>query len=253
MTAIPDFQAAFRARAPLFGPFVRLPGHIPAELLASVGFGCVCVDMEHAPLTRMDADLLVSTFQSHGTPVIIRPRAATPEHILAALDAGAAGLMAPHINTGDQAQALVDAATYQHGRGYAGATRPAGYGARTMADMVARQPRLVIAQVEHTDAVANIDDILSVESIDCIFIGRSDLTLSAGVTDPDAPEVREMLEHVTCKSIEAGRVVGTFTANLDELPSLREQGISFFLLGSDYSMLTAGGRAFKTRVESKLN
>jgi len=254
--AFPDtFVRDFRARKPLYGPFVRMAGHITTEILSGVGFDCVCVDMEHSPLSRMDVDGLISGFHARNTPVIVRPRTASHEHILAALDADAAAVMAPHINTGEQAEALANAATYFRGRGYAGATRAALYGARSMGDTIARAnaQAIVIAQVEHIDAVANIDVIVGVEGLDCIFIGRSDLTVSTGGTDTNAPEVVEAVDLVTRKAVEAGKVVGTFTGNLDELPNLQDQGISFFLLGSDYGMLRAGASAFKAKVDAKLN
>jgi len=252
------FHDDFRAGKPLFGPFFRTPSLPMAEVFGTLGFDCVCVDQEHAPLDQAQLDLLLMAFRASATPVIVRPPVGSPEQILNALDCGATGIMAPHINTGEAAHAFHHAATFNTadtpgGRGFAGPVRASGYGARSMSDHIrlANQERLTIGQVEDVEALENIDDIVSAP-LDCIFIGRSDLTVSMGLTDRKAPEVIEAVEMVARKAIEAGRIVGTFTADFDELPKWREQGISFFLLGSEFGMLKAGATAFKTEVEAKL-
>ena len=248
------FHDDFRARKPLFGPFFRTPSPVLAEVFGGVGFDCVCVDAEHGPLDRADIDLLLMAFRAAGTPVIVRPPSGQDDHILNALDCGAAGIMVPHVNTGEAAHQVVAAATYHEGRGFAGATRSSGYGARAMAEHIrlSNAERITIGQVEDAEALDNIDDIVAAP-LDCIFIGRSDLTVSMGLTDRNAPEVIEACEMVTRKAVEAGRVVGTFTADMGELPRWREMGVSFFLLGSEFGMLKAGAKAFKGRVEGALN
>ena len=252
------FHDDFRAGKPLFGPFFRTPALPMAEVFGSLGFDCVCIDQEHAPLDQAQLDLLLMAFRASGTPVIVRPAVASSEQILNALDCGASAIMAPHINTGEAAHALHHAATFNTkdspgGRGFAGPVRASGYGARSMADHIhlANQERLTIAQIEDVEALDNLDDILTAP-LDCIFIGRSDLTVSMGLTDRNAPEVIEAVEMITRKAREADRIVGTFTADFEELPKWREQGISFFLLGSEFGMLKAGAMAFKAEVEAKL-
>ena len=252
------FHDRLRAGEPLHGPFFTTASARLAEVFGGLGFDCVCVDAEHGPLDRSDIDGLIMAFRLSGTPVIVRPPSGQTDHILAALDSGAAGVMIPHIITGDDAHAAVEAATYGpsargKARGFSGATRAAAYGGRGMADHIARAnaERVVIGQVEDAAALDHIDGILSAD-LDCVFIGRSDLTVSMGETDRNAPAVVEACEMVARKAREAGRIVGTFTTDLDELPRWRELGVSLFLLGSELGMLKAGARDFRARVAERL-
>ena len=252
------FHQRLRNADALHGPFFTTASTRLAEVFGTLGFDCVCIDAEHGPLDRSDIDALVMAFRLSSTPVIVRPPSGQTDHILAALDSGAAGVMVPHIITGDDAHGAVEAATYGpsargKGRGFAGATRAADYGGLGMPDHISRAntERVVIGQVEDAAALDNLDDILSAD-LDCVFIGRSDLTVSMGETDRKAPAVVEACEAVARKAREAGRIVGTFTTDLEELPRWRELGVSLFLLGSEIGMMKAGAKAFRDRVVQKL-
>ena len=253
-----DFRTRLRAGDPLHGPFFTTPSPRLAEVFGGLGFDCVCVDAEHGPLDRSDVDTLVMAFRLSLTPVVVRPPSGQTDHILAALDSGAAGVMIPHIITGEDAHAAVEAATYGpsssgKGRGFAGGTRAADYGGLGMAELIARAnaSRVVIGQVEDAPALDQLDDILEAD-LDCVFIGRSDLTVSMGETDRNAPAVVEACEEVARKAREAGKTVGTFTTDLNELPRWRELGVSLFLLGSELGMMKAGARDFSAKVRAKL-
>lgn len=252
------FAERFRAGEPLLATFFRTPSHSLAEVLSRAPVDAVCVDAEHSALDRAQIDPLLLAFRASGMPAVVRVPDHAPNSILSALDMGAGGVMVPHLITGEDAHAVVDAATYRTAgtpdgaRGYAGATRAAGYGARAMRDAIAAgADRLVIGQVEEREALEHVDGIVAVDGLDCVFIGRSDLTISFGHTDTSAPEVMEAVELVARKASEAGRVVGTFTANLDEIPALRALGISFFLLGSEADLMLRGARDFAAEVRGR--
>ena len=256
MTSVSRFPDRFRAREPLFAPFFRTPAHTLAEVMSRAPVDAVCIDTEHAPLDRADVDALLLAFRAGSMPTLVRVSDGSPNTILQALDGGADGVVVPHVETGDAAEAVANAATYRTSsrrgcRGYAGATRAGGYGARTLAENIALADPLTIGQIESATAVANAADICAAP-LDCIFIGRSDLTVSLGGTDPNAPEVMDAVELVARTAAEVGRVVGTFTSDLSELPRLRELGISFFLLGSEHGFLLDGARSFAERVREHL-
>ena len=259
------FPARFRALshrdAPLlWGPFFSTPSLRLADMFAAqaarAGFSCVCLDAEHGPLDRRDVDELTLAFRAHGVPILVRPPSGQGDHILAALDSGADGVMVPHITSGAGARAAVAAATYTSEevnglRGFSGSTRAAGYG-RGMAEHIARSnaARIVIGQVEDREALDDIDAIVATPGLDCVFIGRSDLTVSLGLADRNAPEVLDAVEMVARLACEAGKVVGTFTADLAELPRWRALGVNFFLFGSEVGWLRAGAAAFGEAVRS---
>ena len=251
-----DFRKAFRAREPLFASFFRTPSHALAEVMSRAPVDAVCIDTEHAPLDRADVDALLLAFRAGSMPTLVRVSGNSPNAILQALDGGADGVVVPHVETGEAAEAVANAAAYRTssragGRGYAGATRAGGYGERSMSENIALADPITVGQIESATAVANAADICAAR-LDCIFIGRSDLTVSLGGTDPKAPEVVEAVEHVARTASDAGKAVGTFTSDLAELPRLRKLGITFFLLGSEHGFILRGARDFADQVREHL-
>ncbi len=212
------------------------------EVLGRSDLDLVCIDAEHSPFDRKDVNDCVLALNHVGKPSLIRIPANRPEHILNALDCGATGILVPHVITGDDAHALAANAHFGSGRGYAGSTRAAGYGARKMADHKAKsaETTTVVAQIEDAEALNNLDDILSTETIDAFFIGRADLSVSLGAESPNEPQVIEAVEMICRKGKEAGATIGMFTADLSELPKWRAAGASLFLLGSDHGFMLAG-------------
>ena len=222
------------------------------EVLGRSDLDLVCIDAEHSPFDRKDVNDCVLALNHVGKPSLIRIPANRPEHILNALDCGATGILVPHVITGDDAHALAANAHFGSGRGYAGSTRAAGYGARKMADHKAKsaETTTVVAQIEDAAALNNLDDILSTETIDAFFIGRADLSVSLGAESPNEPQVIEAVEMICRKGKEAGATIGMFTADLSELPKWRAAGASLFLLGSDHGFMLSGASNLTLAVRS---
>ncbi|NQY41552.1 MAG: hypothetical protein HRT80_15830 [Henriciella sp.] len=222
------------------------------EVLGRSDLDLVCIDAEHSPFDRKDVNDCVLALNHVGKPSLIRIPANRPEHILNALDCGATGILVPHVITGDDAHALAANAHFGSGRGYAGSTRAAGYGARKMADHKAKsaETTTVVAQIEDAEALNNLDDILSTETIDAFFIGRADLSVSLGAESPNEPQVIEAVEMICRKGKEAGATIGMFTADLSELPKWRAAGASLFLLGSDHGFMLSGASNLTLAVRS---
>ena len=222
------------------------------EVLGRSDLDLVCIDAEHSPFDRKDVNDCVLALNHVGKPSLIRIPANRPEHILNALDCGATGILVPHVITGDDAHALAANAHFGSGRGYAGSTRAAGYGARKMADHKAKsaETTTVVAQIEDAEALNNLDDILSTETIDAFFIGRADLSVSLGAESPNEPQVIEAVEMICRNGKEAGATIGMFTADLSELPKWRAAGASLFLLGSDHGFMLSGASNLTLAVRS---
>lgn len=241
-----NLKRALEQGTPLLGTFVKTPSPAICEALGRSEFDLVCLDAEHAPFTRETLDHCVLACRSVNMPAVIRLPTNTPEHILNALDIGATGIIAPHLLNATQSKALVNNSTYGRGRGYAGATRSTR--SKTMAEIIkaGQDNTVIIGQIEDIEALENLDEILSVDGIDCFFIGRSDLTVSMGLTDPFDDKVKRVLETISKKAIEKGRCVGTFTSSLEEIPYLRSLGISLFILSSDHSLMLSGAKDLST-------
>ena len=244
------FKQRVRDKTPLVGTFLKTPSAMICEVLGRSDLDVVCLDAEHSPFDRGDINACVMALNHVGKPSLVRVPANRPEHILNALDCGATGILAPHVITGDDAYALAANAHFGTGRGYAGSTRAAGYGARKMAEHKAAsgEATTVIAQIEDAEALKHLDDILSIDAIDAFFIGRADLSVSLGADGPNDEQVIEAVEQICAKGREAGATIGMFTAYLDEIPKWRSAGASLFLLGSDHGFMVSGAAALTRTV-----
>jgi staphyloferrin B biosynthesis citrate synthase len=232
----------------LLGTFLKTPHAHLVEVLATTGLDCICLDAEHAPFDRRDLDACILAGRASGFPTLVRIAHASDDQILNALDCGADGVVIPHVKSAEQARALAKACHYgPGGRGYAGSSRSAGYGLTPMAahqsNSAARTT--VIAQIEDVEALAEIEAIAAVEDIDALFVGRIDLTVALGCSDPDDPKVLEAVDQIVTACVKAGRAVGMFLPRPADVAQWRKKGVTFFLLGSDHSFMRAGAAAMR--------
>jgi 2-keto-3-deoxy-L-rhamnonate aldolase RhmA len=246
MTASAQFRARLRAREALLGVFVKTPHPSVVEALAAGGVDCVCLDAEHGPFDRRDLDMSLMAAHLHNIPAIVRVPSGAAHEILTALDLGAAGVLVPHVRSVDQAKAVAASCAYgPGGRGYAGGTR-GNMGAGIAERMAqAAEETSVILQIEDIEAVPEADAIAALPGIDALFIGRVDLTVGLGETDPKAPRVMETVSDLTRRIGAAGRAVGMFCPDVTEVPDWQAKGASLFLLGSDHGFITAGARQLR--------
>jgi 2-dehydro-3-deoxyglucarate aldolase/4-hydroxy-2-oxoheptanedioate aldolase len=156
-----------------------------ARLAASAGADFVVFDQEHTGWTSDTIRLLLATVGRAGVAPFVRVPVLDYSHVARILDVGAMGVMAPAVETAEQARLLVDATRYPpNGR------RGASFGlARDdfaeVADLpstmrLADERTLLIALVETSDGIRNVDDIASVDGIDVVWLGQFDLTVSLG-------------------------------------------------------------------------
>lgn len=230
----------------LWGSFLKTPSPILVEVLASAGLDLLCIDAEHAPFDRAAIDLCMMAARASGLPAIVRTPTAAAEHILNALDCGADGVLLPHIRSADDAREAVRAARYgRGGRGYAGSSRAAGYGLTPMPKHLnaSAERTTVIVQIEDVEAVEAIDAIAGIEGLDALFVGRIDLTIALGETDPDAPAVLAAVEHVVAIAKKAKVPVGMFVPRDSDVEAWAQKGASLFLQGSEHAFMRAGAKA----------
>ena len=243
-----------RAKSPMVGTFLKTPSAMICEVLGRSDLDVFCLDAEHSPFDRQDINDCVLALQHVGKPSLVRIPANRSEHILNALDCGATGVLVPHVITGDDAQAVAKNVHFGTGRGYAGSTRAAGYGARKMAEhkSKSREETVAIAQIEDAEALDHLDCIFAAAEIDAFFIGRADLSVSLGADGPNDPVVIEAVEMICRKGSEANVAIGMFTANIDELPKWRAAGASLFLLRSDHGFMLKGAADLTQAVRQHL-
>lgn len=231
------------AREALFGSFLKTPSPILVEVMADCGLDLLCLDAEHAPFDRIAIDACVMAARAGGLPAIVRPPTAAPEHILNALDCGAEGVLLPHVRTAEEAAAAARAAHYgAGGRGYAGSSRAARYGRTAIGEHLAASASqtVVIAQIEDVEAIEQAGAIGETPGIDMIFIGRIDLTIALGATDPDDPRVIAAVGRILDLASAVHCPVGMFVPRTADVAAWRARGATLFLQGSDHAFLRAG-------------
>ena len=202
------------AGRPALGCSVMFPSPQIVEMLGHAGFDWVLIDCEHGSASLADVELMAIACDAVGITPIARPRSNAASDIAAMMDRGVAGVQVPHVNSAEDARRAVAAVKFGPGaaRGLAAGTRPDswGLGAR-MPDFTeaANAQSLVCVQLEHAEAIANLDEILAVGGIDVFFIGPSDLSQSMGFPgEPKAPPVAKAIDEALTRILAAGRTPG---------------------------------------------
>ena len=191
----------------LLGVLLRMPADELVEMCAVAGFDFVLIDCEHGPADVIALRGHLAVAAAHRVPVLVRVGAEEPALVLRALDAGAAGIVAPHIDTAQQARALVDSAHYPplgH-RGFATYSRAGRYGQVDPAvhQQSLQAETLVIGMIESPEGVGNAREILSTPGLDGTMIGTADLRASS--TDADSPAA-EAIRAVHAQVTDLGAV-----------------------------------------------
>ena len=229
----------------LIGTFVKTPSMMVAEVLASTDLDVVCFDAEHSPFDRRDIDSCLLAFRAVQKPALVRVASSSADQILNALDCGATGVVIPHVDSPEKALACATAARYgRTGRGYAGSTRSAGYGAASVAENISlnQSETTVIAQIEDLAALDHIEEISAQEGIDCLFVGMMDLTVALGATAATDKVVVEAAEKVCAAAQANNRKLGIFVPNIDSIKFWRDRGVTLFLMSSDHGFIKQGAR-----------
>lgn len=213
------------------------PHHVStglAQRLVETGADSVFLDCEHGGWSFEDVRATAHAVRAVGGAGIVRPHSHERPLMIRYLNAGADGLMVPMVNTADEAAAIVDAVRY---------ALPDSY-----------EKRLVVCMIETPQAIANLEDMLSVEGVDVFFVGPSDLSQSMGHSPVLLPgqkrpaDVVAAIEHVFRTVRAAGKACGTLV-NSDDIGHWTKIGGQFLYIHSD-PFLKAGMTAIRSLIQS---
>ena len=109
------FAARLRGGEPLFGTFVKTPTFHATEILGSVGYDFIVIDEEHAPINRESIEAMILAARARGVAALVRVGEPTDFNLMAQLDAGAAGVFVPHVNSVEKAERVAAACRYRGG------------------------------------------------------------------------------------------------------------------------------------------
>lgn len=248
----PTFGDRLRAATrPQIGVWVCSTSPLVAEICAGGGLDLLLIDGEHGPNTL---DTILSQLQAvaaHPVTTLVRLPSADPVLVKQLLDAGAQNLLAPMVDTADQARAMVQAMRYPPlgVRGVGSALARSSRWSR-VDDYLRRAHELVslVVQIETAHAVDNAEEIAAIEGVDGVFIGPADLAASMGhLGQQDHPDVVAAVE----RTITVAKALGTFVGVNAFAPAMAERylaaGADFVFVGSDVTVLARGVDALAAR------
>jgi 2-keto-3-deoxy-L-rhamnonate aldolase RhmA len=242
---------------PVLGTFVKIPALEVAEIVGGAGFDFVVIDTEHALLSVRDVYGLLVVYSRMGVAPLVRITDHGYGDAQRYLDAGAAGILVPHVSNAGQASATMRQFLFppEGTRGMGYAARAGLWGAlpggppeyvRVGQEDVAR-----IAMIEERESVDDIAAILAAPGLDAVFIGPGDLSLSMG--EPGgSPAVHDAVTTCIKAAVAAGVPVGTVVAGQDQIRLRAEQGCRFILVGNDTGMLGGAARQAVSTARSAL-
>lgn len=182
------------------GTWLTLAHSSVAEILAQAGFEWITIDMEHSVINLDQLQSLIQVIEKYGVVPLVRVGENDPNLIKRIMDAGAYGIIVAMVNCKNDAQKAVNAIKYppQGSRGV-GLARAQGYGFNFQEySKTINKNSVFIAQIEHIDAVNNLDEILSVEGLDGCIVGPYDLSGSLGIpgkyNDPRVKDALKIIE-----------------------------------------------------------
>ena len=224
------------------GSWVNTLSPVVVELMSAAGFDFLTVDAEHSAVDVPQAQVLFQAIRAGNldcTPLVRLPGndyAITKRY----LDAGAVGVIAPLINSPEQARELVRAVKYPpEGERGVGFCRANMYGIH-FDEAIANDQSLVCVQIEHIEGVRNIDEILSVPGVDAAFIGPYDLTASMGITAQfEHPDMQKAMRRILEACKEHGIVPGVHVVQPDVTEVIRryKEGYRLIAYSLDITML----------------
>ena len=249
MLTDPSFPSLLQRGSPVLSAWCGLPEPSVPGLLAREAFDAVTLDMQHGAIDFSAAMRAVPLIAAAGKPALVRIPVGDFASASRFLDAGVSGVIAPMINSVEDARRLAGFTKFppvgERSWGPLGALalsglEPAAYFGR------ANELTVTFAMVETREALAAIDGILAVPGIDGVFIGPSDLSiaLSGGQElNPAGREVEQALDHALSRARAAGKLAAVYAASGSRAAELGRRGFQFISVASDTVLLRSGAQA----------
>jgi 4-hydroxy-2-oxoheptanedioate aldolase len=240
------------------GSWCNFASFASVEMMASLGFDFVVMDMQHGEITQSHFPALFGAFGRTKTIPVVRAPKNDYHAINWLFDQGAPVVLVPLVNSVAEARRAIEAAKFPPlGKRSFGPFRASGYGLTLSPYMTkADANATIIFQVEDARAARQIDEILALPGVDAIFLGPNDIAYSllgpgesidfsgpvGWSTFSRTPEVLELCEHVRQRCAAAKIPFGTTAASNDELRDWLERGSQFATFGSDFHFMRTGAQ-----------
>jgi 4-hydroxy-2-oxoheptanedioate aldolase len=235
--------------------WLAIPNGFSAETMAHQGWDSLTVDLQHGVVDYQAMIPMLQAISTTPTVPVVRVPWLDPSALMKALDAGAYAVICPMISTREDAQRLV-AYTHYAPRGTRsfGPVRANLYGGADYAQH-ANDTIVTFAMIETAQALDNLDDILSVEGLDAVYIGPSDLSLALGckpLFDDVDPPVAQAIDHILARAKAHGVVAGIHNGTPEAALARIAKGFQFVTVSSDARLIAAGAQQVIGKMRSVL-
>ena len=224
-----------------------VPGNFYLASLADTGFDAITLDLQHGLHTEESVFGGIAAIANMAKPVIVRVPVGRFDFASRALDAGASAIIAPMVNTAEDAQEFANFMKYP----------PVGQRSFTPYQAVrvlveesvntylqkADFHTLALAMVETVESVSNLDDILGVDGIDGILVGPADLSISvrnAPKPEPFGDDTLPILAEIAEKTRDAGKIAAIFCGGPENVIKAYDMGYRLIAMGNDQAYLSQG-------------
>src|SRR5215813_6863428 len=203
-----------------------------ARIAKSAGFDSLYVDLEHSSFSlETTGQICIAALEAGITPLVRVPGLAEVSRVL---DAGALGVIAPHVQSADDARAYVKAAKFPPlgERSAAGPLPHLHYRSfpAAQADAALNDATTIIVQFENEQALTRANEIAAVDGVDLVMIGSNDLLADWGLTGQyEHPRLREAYTKTIAACRKHGKHVG-----VGGLASRSDLAAEFVALGARY-------------------
>jgi 4-hydroxy-2-oxoheptanedioate aldolase len=234
--------------------WLAIPSSFAAETMAQQGWDTLTVDLQHGVVDYATMIPMLQAISTTDTVPVVRVPWLEPGILMKTLDAGAYAVICPMVSTRQDAQRLVACTNYApQGTRSFGPVRATLYGG---ADYFRHANRTIVrfAMIETAQALDNLDAILSVEGLDAVYIGPSDLSISLGCQpafDDLEPKAAQAVDHILARARHHGVVAGIHNGTPEAALARIARGFQFVTISSDARLLAAGAQQILSKMRAR--
>jgi len=234
--------------------WLAIPNGFSAESMAHQGWDALTIDLQHGLIDYQAMVQMLQAISTTDTVPVVRVPWLEPGILMKTLDAGAYGVICPMVNTREDAQKLVAWTHYQpRGTRSFGPVRALLYGGADYPQH-ANDSIVAFAMIETAQALDNLDAILSVEGLDAIYIGPSDLSLALGCKptfDDVDPPVAQAIDHILERAKAHGVVAAVHNGTPEAALARVAKGFQFVTVSSDARLMAAGAQQVLAKMRGR--
>jgi 4-hydroxy-2-oxoheptanedioate aldolase len=240
-----ELRALWNTGRPTFGVWSVLSAPLVVEVLGCAGFDWVGIDAQHGLVGRDGTVDLLRAIGWTGTPAFVRVSSHDPGEIGKALDAGAQGAIIPMVNNADEAQRAVRACRYapEGDRSWGPTRLSLRHPGHNPAD--ANRDVLCVVMIETVEGAEHVEEIAAVPGVDAVFIGPTDLAVSAGLPPSlgfEHPEHDRLAQRVLDACNHQGVVAGIYCNSVSVAERRLEQGFRMLAVVTDMTLLNTAAK-----------